>query len=64
MKASQLENYRHRSGLSIRELSEMTGIPTATLNRIIKYPRNARGFQIAAICEALGMSWEEYKATI
>lgn len=64
MNNSLLETYRHRSGLSVRELSEMTGIPTATLNRIIRYPRNARGFQIAAICEALGMSWEEYKATI
>lgn len=55
-----LTTYISRAGFrSVRELSRMTGIPSKTLDRIVKDPRRARGFQLAAIGDACGMSAEQ-----
>lgn len=60
MNNTALTTYMHRAGYrSARELSRMTGIPSKTLDRIIKDPGRARGFQLAAIGEACGMSAEQ-----
>lgn len=60
MTDAALTIYISRAGFrSVRELSRMTGIPSKTLDRIVKDPRRARGFQLAAIGEACGMSAEQ-----
>lgn len=60
MTDTALTTYISRAGFrSVRELSRMTGIPSKTLDRIVKDPRRARGFQLAAIGEACGMSAEQ-----
>lgn len=60
MTKSQLQPYMARAGIrSNRELAELTGIAERTLDRLVIYPRNARGYQIQAIGQACGMTWEE-----
>lgn len=57
---SRLKPYMARAGIrSNRELAELTGIAERTLDRLVRYPRNARGYQIQAIGQACGMTWEE-----
>lgn len=65
MKRVTLRDYMRRAGIkSRRELSELTGIPSRTLDRIFNYPRQARGFQIDAIGTALGLSDTETRDLI
>ena len=65
MTQSQLTTYMHRAGIrSNRELSELTGIPFRTCDRIVKNPRQARGYQLDGIAEACGMTWEEIGALL
>jgi hypothetical protein len=60
MKDATLTTYMHRAGIrSRRELSAITGIAHSTLDDIFKYPARARGYQLAAIAEACGMSSTE-----
>lgn len=60
MQAPTLDSYMLRAGFrSRRELSRHTGIAHATLDDIFKYPARARGYQIAAIADACGMTSEE-----
>ena len=56
-----LSAYMDRAGIrSNRELAELTGIKESTLDRIVRHPQNARGFQITVLCTACGITWEEY----
>lgn len=49
--------YMRRAGIrSNRELAGITGINRATVDRIVKHPTNARGYQIEAIQTACGMT--------
>ena len=65
MKRVTLRDYMRRAGIkSRRELSELTGIPTRTLDRIFDYPRQARGFQIDAIGTVLGLTDTETRDLI
>jgi hypothetical protein len=49
--------YMRRAGIrSNRELAGITGINRATVDRIVKHPGNARGYQIEAIQTACGMT--------
>lgn len=60
MNSPDLTTYMLRAGFrSKRELSLHTGIAHSTLDDIFKYPARARGYQIAAIAEACGMTSEE-----
>lgn len=60
MKQQTLTTYMHRAGIrSNRELSRLTGIPPKTMDRIVKDPRIARGYQLDSIREVCGMSFEE-----
>jgi len=60
MQAPTLDSYMLRAGFrSRRELSLHTGIAHSTLDDIFKYPARARGYQIAAIADACGMSDQE-----
>lgn len=60
MNQPTLTTYMTRAGIrSNRELSRMTGIPAKTLDRIVKDPRLARGYQLDSIREVCGMSFEE-----
>lgn len=55
-----LTAYMLRAGIrSRRELSAITGIAHSTLDDIFKYPARARGYQLAGIAEACGMTSEE-----
>jgi lambda repressor-like predicted transcriptional regulator len=55
-----LTAYMHRAGIrSRRELSAITGIAHSTLDDIFKHPARARGYQLAAIAQACGMSDQE-----
>ena len=57
MKRGLMKTYMRRAGItSRRELSELTGIPARTLDRIFDHPRQARGFQLDAIGTALNLS--------
>lgn len=52
-----MTTYYTRAGIrSNRELAKMTGIPYRTMDRIVKYPPDARGYQIRNISQALGMT--------
>ena len=60
MADTTLTAYMHRAGIrSRRELSAITGIAHSTLDDIFKYPARARGYQLAAIADACGMSSTE-----
>lgn len=60
MQAPTLDSYMLRAGFrSRRELSLHTGIAHSTLDDIFKYPARARGYQIAAIADACGITSEE-----
>ena len=37
-------------------MSELTGIPSRTLDRIFNYPRQARGFQLDELARVMGLS--------
>lgn len=55
-----LTEYMQRAGVrSQRELSRLTGIKHATLDGIARHPASARGYQLAAIMQALGLSQDE-----
>lgn len=65
MKSGLLKQYMRRAGVgSRRELSELTGIPSRTLDRIFEYPRQARGFQLDAIGTALNLTDAETRNLI
>lgn len=60
MQSATLTTYMHRAGFrSRRELASQTGIAHSTLDDIFKHPARARGYQLAAIMAACGMSPEE-----
>ena len=60
MKYNSLTDYMRRAGIrSRRELSAITGIAHSTLDDIFKHPTRARGYQLAGIAEACGMTSEE-----
>ena len=60
MADSALTIYLHRAGIgSIRELSELTGISKSSIDRIIRNPGIARGYQMESIARACGMSAEQ-----
>ena len=60
MTYSNLTTYTTRAGIkTIRELAELTGISKSSVERILKNPRIARGYQLIAIGEVCGMSAEE-----
>ena len=57
MTARTMTRLMHRAGIgSRRELSELTGIPSRTLDRIFNYPRQARGFQLDELARVMGLS--------
>lgn len=65
MKRGLIKSYMRRAGItSRRELSELTGIPSRTLDRIVEHPRQARGFQLDAIGVALGLTDTETRDLI
>lgn len=65
MKRGLMKTYLRRAGItSRRELSELTGIPARTLDRIFDYPRQARGFQLDAIVTALNLTDTETRNLI
>ncbi len=65
MTASPLTTYTDRAGIrTIRELSELTGISRSSVERILKNPEIARGYQLIAIGDVCGMSAEELVAVI
>lgn len=60
MTTSPLTIYLHRAGISsIRELSELTGISKSSIDRIIRNPGIARGYQMESIARVCGMSAEQ-----
>lgn len=60
MTTSPLTIYLHRAGItSVRDLAELTGISKSSVDRIIKNPRIARGYQLDSIAQACGMTAEE-----
>ena len=60
MTASPLTIHLHRAGISsVRELSELTGIPKSSIDRILHRPEIARVYQLEAIAQVSGMSVED-----
>ena len=60
MTTSPLTIYLHRAGIgSVRELAELTGISKSSIDRIIRHPEIARGYQMESIARACGMSAEQ-----
>lgn len=65
MTRATMTTYMHRAGIkSVRELSELTGIPKRSLDRIMGYPRGARGFQLDKIGRYLNMTDAELRDAI
>ena len=57
---STLTDYMQRAGVrSRRELSKLTGIAHTTMDAIFDHPSSARGYQLAAIMQALGLTQDE-----
>ena len=57
---STLTDYMQRAGVqSRRELSRLTGIAHTTMDSIFDHPSSARGYQLAAIMQALGLTQDE-----
>lgn len=57
MSSSTMKHYMRRAGIkSRRELSELTGIPSRTLDRLFVNPRQAKGFQLDALAQAMGLT--------
>lgn len=44
---------------SNRELSSLTGIPHSTLDKIVKDPTQAKGYQLRNIADVCGISYAE-----
>ena len=60
MTTSPLTIHLHRAGISsVRELSELTGIPKSSIDRILHRPEIARVYQLEAIAHVSGMSVED-----
>ena len=65
MKRVTLRDYMRRAGIKSRkELSQQTGIPPRTLDRIFDNPRQGRGHQLDSIFTACGMTAEEARNLI
>jgi transcriptional regulator with XRE-family HTH domain len=53
---------RKRSGLTMRELSDLTGVKRSTLCDWLRFPSTMRASSMVEIANALGMTDEEWLA--
>ena len=53
---------RERSGLTMRELSDLTGVKRSTLCDWLRFPSTMRASSMVEIANALGMTDEEWLA--
>ena len=59
VKMNHLKFYRKGAGLTLAELSEKTGIPESTINRVERGIRDINGQSWKVLAKALGCSIDE-----
>ncbi|MFO0936255.1 MAG: helix-turn-helix transcriptional regulator [Gemmataceae bacterium] len=58
MTASMLNNRRKKLGMTIRALSRLSGIPVATVNRVLSKPSSVRFEHVDRVGRVLGVNFQ------